>query len=204
MAWRFNHEYIIAVIGSTAVTFGTGAAADWMPTFFSRNFHVSLTEAGITVGIILVVAGILGSIIGSFLGDFFKNYVKQPYFIVSSGGALLASVTCFLALYINSYYFSTIMAFLCIFGVFINNGPVSAIIANSNDSSTRSKAFGFQIMCLHLFGDAISPTIVGWISDLSSLSLALNACVVAFFVGSGAFAFGLFIRKKKKIQRWSK
>jgi len=45
----------------------------------------------------------------------------------------------------------------------------------------RSFAVGLSVLAYHLLGDAISPPIIGWIGDRSSLALAiaLNAIPVA-------------------------
>jgi len=56
--------------------------------------------------------------------------------------------------------------FLAEFSLFLSAGPTNSIVANSVPASIRARAFGFLILFIH-FGDAVSPTLVGVISDLT-------------------------------------
>jgi len=69
-------------------------------------------------------------------------------------------------------------------------GPIHANIANSNDGSTRSRAFGMYFFLTHLLGSAISPTLVGWISDITH-DLTLSLYLFPIFFGFASIIFGL-------------
>eukprot|EP01126_Amoeba_proteus_P038454 TRINITY_DN4007_c0_g1_i15.p2 TRINITY_DN4007_c0_g1~~TRINITY_DN4007_c0_g1_i15.p2 ORF type:complete len:225 (-),score=48.12 TRINITY_DN4007_c0_g1_i15:435-1109(-) len=58
-------------------------------------------------------------------------------------------------------------------------------------ASVRTRAFGFQMICIHLFGDAISPILVGYVSDaLHSLRLAISLAPISILCGSIIFGIG--------------
>jgi hypothetical protein len=75
------------------------------------------------------------------------------------------------------------------------NGPVNAIIANSTDSALRARAFALSILAIHLLGDSISPTLVGWTSDVlgggaGGLSSALMMVPASMALGVAIWAWG--------------
>jgi predicted MFS family arabinose efflux permease len=65
--------------------------------------------------------------------------------------------------------------------IFLNTGPLNAIVANVSRSEVRATAYAVNIFVIHALGDAISPTIVGMVSDRAGLS-------TAFWVAPGALA----------------
>ena len=64
------------------------------------------------------------------------------------------------------------MLFVAVFFLFFNTGPANTILANVTRSEIRATAFAINILVIHALGDAISPLIIGFVSDLSSLHTA--------------------------------
>jgi len=58
-----------------------------------------------------------------------------------------------------------IAIFLAEVFIFLNTGPLNAIIANVSRSEVRATAYAVNIFIIHALGDAISPAIVGMVSD---------------------------------------
>jgi MFS family permease len=55
--------------------------------------------------------------------------------------------------------------FVTLFLLFLNIGPLNAAIANVLPASVRSQGFAINVVSIHLLGDAISPPIIGALSD---------------------------------------
>ena len=81
---------------------------------------------------------------------------------------------------------------ICIFFCWCYNGPLNAVLLNCVKPEIRSLANGVCMLIIHLFGDAISPSIIGWISDnsygnlrdaLLIVPLSLLLCSVIWFCG---------------------
>ena len=71
------------------------------------------------------------------------------------------------------------------------NGPINALLVNSVAASMRARAFSLSILAIHLFGDAISPPIVGLIADhTGSLSLAMTLVPLTLFLGAAIWLVG--------------
>lgn len=187
-AWgvlRKSRPYVNAVAGYTAVTFAAGGMADWFPTFLSRHRDMDLAEAGSLVGTVTVVGGLAGTACGGLLADYLKRWTRQPYLALSGLSMLPATAFAALALVVES----KLAIAACILGaqffLWFYNGPINTILANSVSSAMVARAFAASILSIHLFGDAISPPIIGAISDATG-NLPLGVSLVPFAMLFGA------------------
>ncbi len=63
--------------------------------------------------------------------------------------------------------------FFAEFLLFFNTGPLNTTIVNVTHPSVRAMAFAVNIFFIHALGDAVSPAILGHLSDLWGLRTAL-------------------------------
>jgi len=179
-----NREFALAVAGYAAVTFASGALADWFPVFLQRHHGISVKLSGRYVGLSVVVGGLGGTLAGGLLGDALKRWTRQPYLALSGWSMALATLFGLLALRLTDPTLVIVMLFIAQFFLWFYNGPINAIIANSVPSALRARAFAFSILLIHLFGDAISPSIVGAASDRLGLPQAIQLVPLAMGVGA--------------------
>ena len=99
----------------------------------------------------------------------------------------LATLFGLLALRLTNPTLIIVMLFVAQFFLWCYNGPINAIVANSVPSALRARAFAFSILLIHLFGDAISPSIVGVASDRLGLPRAIQ--LVPLAMGAGALVW---------------
>jgi MFS transporter, Spinster family, sphingosine-1-phosphate transporter len=200
----FNRIYIFTVLGFIAVTFGMGCLSDWLPVFFQRYYGMSSGKSGFISGGIVVIGGLFGSILGGLLSDLTEKYVtkRHVYFLIPGIAILFCSLFATLALYC---FPSVLIVVLIMFGfaVFFGSiyiGPINTIIQNSVHSEMRPMANGVSTLFIHLFGDAISPTIVGFISDHTSENLRIALILVPISMGIAGIIWliGWCIVPKKK------
>jgi hypothetical protein len=102
---------------------------------------------------------------------------------------VLATVFGLLALRLTNATLVVVMLFAAQFFLWFYNGPVNAILANSVPSALRARAFALSILLIHLFGDAISPSIVGAASDRYGLQMAIQLVPLAMGVGALIWLF---------------
>jgi hypothetical protein len=69
--------------------------------------------------------------------------------------------------------------------MFLSTGPINASIMNLVLPNQRASAVALEIFAIHLLGDAISPYLIGAISDASSLAQAVKIVPIAVVL-SGA------------------
>ena len=71
------------------------------------------------------------------------------------------------------------------------NAPVNALIVNSVPPGMRARAVGLSILSIHLLGDAVSPLLIGVVSDVTgSLETAMVMVPVAAGVGALIWLWG--------------
>jgi hypothetical protein len=78
--------------------------------------------------------------------------------------------------------------FLGEFLLLLNTGPLNAAVINSVGARIRSRAVAVNLFVIHALGDAFSPSLMGYISDRSSLEAAFGVAIVA--VSAAILLFG--------------
>jgi MFS family permease len=152
----------------------------------------SLTNGkiGLFFGAIVVLAGLLATLAGGAAGDWLRNRgVRGAYFQVAGWG-MLAGFPFFVAmLYLPVPYFWVVL-FVAVFALFFNTGPANTILANVTRPEIRATAFAINILIIHALGDAISPLLIGFVADLTSLPTAFLAVSFLIPVSGVAWLLG--------------
>jgi MFS family permease len=152
------------ILAQTALTFAIGGLSVWAPTYIHEGRGQPLAQTDLIFGGILVVAGFLSTLFGGWLGDALRPRFPGSYFIVSGTGMLLGFPATIAMLY-TPFPAAWAFVFLAIFFLFMNTGPSNTALANVTPPSMRATAFAMNILIIHLFGDALSPWLIGWIKD---------------------------------------
>lgn len=191
-----NRPYIINTLAMTAMTFAIGGLAQWIPTFLYRIHKLDLAEANTFFGGITVLAGITGTLIGGWLGDFLQRKTNRGHLLVSGWGFVLSAPVAVYALLTPILDNCLAAIFFAEFFLFLNTGPLNSIIVNVTHPSVRSRAFAVNIFVIHALGDAISPTVLGWMSDLWGLRYSLLITPIAILTAAfSCFLCGRFVGK---------
>jgi MFS family permease len=159
-------SYVYATLGYTALCFVQGGVGFWTPTYVHDNRgQTDLEQVNSIFGAILVVGGLVSTLAGGWVGDKLRGKVPGSYFVVSGAGALLAGPLLLAFLFVDFPYAWGVI-FLVIFWMFFNTGPVNTVLANVVHPSVRASGFALNILVIHLFGDAVSPSIMGYLAGL--------------------------------------
>ncbi len=163
-------SYFCNTAGMTLMTFAIGGIAWWMPAYLQYRDAPPLgpIDRVTLFGIIVASSGLCATLAGGWAGDYFKRRFAGSYFIVS-GLAMLLGFPMFLAFLFVPFPYAWIFVFLAVFCLFFNTGPTNTILANVTHPSVRASAFALNILVIHLFGDAVSPPIIGAIADRTNL-----------------------------------
>jgi MFS family permease len=193
-----NKQFVTAVLGLTAYGFALGGLGAWGPTFLHRINGLPIGLANERFGIILISSALLGTLVGGYLGDYFLKYTNKAYFLTSSTGMLIGVPILILAIVSRnpSVYWPAIFftAFFLSFTVVLN-----AAIMNAVHPQMRSTAMSVNIFICHIFGDAISPPLIGWISDISGLKTAIMLTPIMIAVGALILLFGTRLSSKESV-----
>ena len=168
-----NRTYVHATLSMAAMTFALGGLAQWAPSFLQRTFDLEVARGNTIFGMITVVSGILGTLAGGWLGDRFQRRGATGYLYVSAAGFLLGAPLMILALTTTSLTVCLTAIFAAELFLFLNTGPLNTVLVNVVQPGRRAMAFAINIFAIHALGDAISPAIIGFMSDQWGLSRAL-------------------------------
>jgi MFS family permease len=185
-AWRTmrsSYEWRTTTIGMTLMTFAIGGIAFWMPTFLQRQYEIGAGAANTMFGAVTVVAGLVGTLVGGALGDRAMRRHRGGYFQVSGLGLLLGAPMVFAMPLVPDLTLAMICAFCAELLLFLNTGPLNAALVGSVPPAMRSIAFAINVFCIHAFGDAGSPWLIGFVSVHSELRWAIAGCAVPVAAG---------------------
>lgn len=181
--------YILVVLGYAAYTFALGGLAVWMPNFLERVHDIPPVKATTSFGGIVVVTGFLGTFIGGWLGDYWLKFSRQAYLWMSGWITLLAAPFAVVALTAgapSTYYPAIVIAELFLF---MSTGPINSAIINLVSPNERASAIALSMFIIHLLGDVPSPTLIGWLSDMSSLGKAVMIVPIAIMISGLTWLF---------------
>lgn len=168
-----NRSFVLSTLGYCAYTFVVGGIAVWIPHYIERYLGVPASEGNMAFGAITVTAGFLGTFVGGAWGDRWAKRSPDAYLKLSAISMFAAFPIYALVLTVSGFWGFVITAFVLEFLLFLSTSPVNAQIVNCVSPTMRATANATSIFMIHLLGDAISPTLVGAISDRSTLLMGM-------------------------------
>jgi MFS transporter, Spinster family, sphingosine-1-phosphate transporter len=203
--WRLARtpSYVLNTLAMAAMTFALGAVSYFMPRYvcfkakdLSESLRPTLEDVNLVFGAVTVVTGITATLAGIWIGDKLRSRYPGSYFLVSGVGMLIAAPLFFLVIATPfspewKLYFWP-MIFVIEFCLFLSTGPANTALANVTRPAIRSSAFAINIFVIHLLGDAVSPSLVGAITDRSqgNMNVGFAAVSVAIAVSGVLWLLG--------------
>ena len=184
-----NRAYLASILGYAAVTFSLGGISWWMPSFLHRVVGLTESSAGFIMGAITVVAGLSGTVTGGIIAQRWSRKTSKALYLVPAISAALAvppALLCFFGPHSLTLYGLG----AAIFFISLGTGPVNAATLNAVRPEVRATAMAGQLFIIHALGDAISPPIIGAVSDRSTLNLGLGSTLVTMLLAAVIFYFG--------------
>ncbi|TSK07861.1 MAG: MFS transporter [Geobacter sp.] len=189
-----NRSFVTNTLAMAAMTFAIGGLAQWIPTFLFRTHALNVEKANLMFGATTVVAGILGTLVGGVLGDRWQKKSSKGYLLVSGWGFFIGAPFAAWAIMAPGVPACMAAIFVAEFFLFLNTGPLNTVIINVTNPAVRAMAFAVNIFFIHALGDAVSPSILGWFSDLWGLRNALlTTPMVMALAGVFCFICGRFV-----------
>jgi predicted MFS family arabinose efflux permease len=179
--------YLMVLASGWFSSFAGYAYLSWGPDLVQEYKGFSPREAGVALGLILVLAGIAGIMTGAWLSDRLAQTRTWGRAGIVPVGFVLAAVPIFYAIHAQSK-----SAFLISFAVgtfFLSwyHGPVTATIHDLVPPNGRSTAMGLYYLFVNLFAMALAPLLVGKLADQHSLVSAMHVPLVAQLIGAALF-----------------
>jgi MFS family permease len=181
--------FVMVTGGYVAYTFASGGFAGKAPAFLYSFHKMPLADADYAFGLIAVVTGILGTAIGGILPDRglagadeqtrMRRYLR--FSGLSAAVALPFAIAAILAP-TPQLFFAAL--FVCEVAIFASTSPVNFVTLRAVPPDLRATAMAASIFAIHVFGDLISPPLIGLIADRSDLRIGLSIVPVAIVVAA--------------------
>jgi MFS family permease len=172
------------ILGYAFVGLASNNLGIWVPTFYIRVHHLSLTTIGLAAGIISVLVGIPAMILGGYFSDRVSRFIGGGRMAFTAAAAL-ASVPLWIALlFVNNV--TTLLAInivlyaLAILWV----GPATADVHDIAGPHQRGLAIGIFFSAVNIFAYGLGSPLIGKLSDAMQLRSALLVCPVACAIGA--------------------
>lgn len=197
-----NRSFVMTTLAMAAMTFALGGLAQWVPTFLYRIHGQNVATGNMLFGSITIISGITGTLSGGWLGDRFQRRSGKGYLMVSGAGFLAGTPFAVYAITSSSLTGCLTAIFIAEFLLFLNTGPLNTTIVNVTNPSVRAMAFAVNIFFIHALGDAVSPAILGQLSDVWGLRKALLITPgVILLAAALSFLCARFIEEDTKAEK---
>lgn len=183
-----NANYVLTVLGYCAYTFVLGGVAVWIPHYVERYLGMPAADGNMAFGAVTVVTGILATFIGGAWADRWALRGTDAYLKLSALSMFLAAPVFVGVLSVSAFWAFFALVFALEFLLFLSTSPVSAQIVNCVPPSMRAMANAASIFLIHLLGDMISPPLVGFVSDRSSLWLGMWVFLAGILLSGAIWA----------------
>jgi MFS family permease len=166
------------ILSQTVLYFVLASNAFWLPTLLQRRFGVSLSQAGLISGAVLVLGGLIGTLAGGWVADRLGRSRPAAYLQVGIVGFVLGAVFIAISLVaplnvgpIPIFIPAFLIAVVCLY---LYSGPFTALSQNVVSPALRGSSVTMLLFVSHVFGDSHSTFDVGYLSDrIGSLQTAL-------------------------------
>ncbi|XP_045343235.1 protein spinster homolog 2 isoform X3 [Leopardus geoffroyi] len=174
-----NRSYVFSSLATSAVSFATGALGMWIPLYLHRAQVVQKTtdacssppcgaKDSLIFGAITCFTGFLGVVTGAGATRWCRLRTQRADPLVCAVGMLGSAI--FVCLIFVAAKSSIVGAYVCIFvgeTLLFSNWAITAdILMYVVIPTRRATAVALQSFTSHLLGDAGSPYLIGYISDL--------------------------------------
>ncbi len=160
-----------------------------MPSFLQRVDGRTQSNAAFLMGAVTVVTGLLGTIVGGVIAQRWSKKTSKALYLVPAISAALA-VPPALVCFFGPHNLTIPALATAIFLIFLGTGPVNAATMNAVRPEVRATAMAGQLLVIHALGDAISPRIIGAVSDRSNLSFGLGSTLITLVLAAIIFFIG--------------
>jgi len=159
----------------------------WGPELVEEYKGFSAGQAGIVLGVTVIVCGGLGVAAGATLSDWLARRASWGRACTIPVGFLLAAPLIYGALHTSQRAHFVVLFGLGAFFLSWYHGPVTATIHDLIPEEGHATALGLYYLFVNLFSMALAPVVIGDIADHSNLISALHAAIVAQLIGGLLF-----------------
>lgn len=162
----------------TLVTFVLGGMAAWVTFYFIRVKLFPVTTIESLTGVMLLAGGIIGMLGGGFLLDQnLRHRADSSYWKPTMMGLCLSLSGVLVVFWGKSLWFCGFGLLVSISGIFLVFVPLNWVLLSRRGEHSSPVLMGISLLVTHLFGDLLSPVLIGELSARWGLSLAVETAL---------------------------
>jgi len=172
----------------------------WGPDLIQEQKGFTAREAGLALGLTVVLGGALGIAIGAYLSDRIARLRPWGRALVIPIGFVLGAPAIFIALHSSNKALFLLFFGLGAFFMSWYHGPLTATIHDLVPPSGHATALGLYYFFVNLFAMAVAPLIIGRAADRYGLIQALHIPIAAQLMGGLCFAMVVLLIRRHGLQ----
>jgi len=175
----------------------------WLPSFFVRSYQLTLLEASLYYGAILLVGGIAGIWMGGALADRFGASKRRMYAIIPAI-AFLATIPFYVGAVLSASLAVSFALFLVPTALgLVWLGPVLSSIQHVVPPHMRATASAIFLFVNNLIGIGLGTVTLGALSDALSAQFGADSLRYAILAGTVFYlaAASLFLLSAKRLEK---
>jgi len=160
-----SRAFVYILIAASVTAFLGYGKALWTISFFIRSHGLSTTEAGLSMAVVLGVAGVFGTWLGGKIADKFGSRDKKHILTLPAYGMALAAPVLFLGYYMENWM---VAVALLIVPTILNSayyGPAYGCVQGLVRPQARAVAASIMLFGQNLIGLGFGPFLFGVLSD---------------------------------------
>ena len=176
--------YLALVASGVLITFTSVAFIFWGPDFVRRWKDFTVGQAGVSLGITVLLASLLGVLAGGYVADFSQKRYAFGRILTVAVAFLMAAPFLIWVLAADDKRVVVLALFIGAFFMSWYHGPVTAVIHDLMPPRAHATSVGVYMFVTQLVGGVLGPLVVGKIDDLSNLLIGLQVAVAVMVVGA--------------------
>jgi MFS family permease len=179
----------------------------WMPSFAVRSFHMTLLQASLIYGALVLVGGLFGIWFGGVLADKYGEK-RKAYYALIPAAAFVATVPFYVAgvLTTTLWISFTVLLVPTALGL-VWLGPVLAAVQHLVPANMRATGSALFLFINNLIGIGLGTALIGAVSDLMRARFGTESLRYAILAGTGFYLIAatlLFLASRRLDEDWER
>ncbi|HSB76441.1 MAG TPA: MFS transporter [Terriglobales bacterium] len=189
--------YVTMLLAGWFSSFAGYAYIVWGPELVEEYKGFTAGEAGVVLGITVIVCGGCGVAVGATLADWLARRAPWGRAGMIPVGFLIAAPLIYGALHASQRSHFIVLFGLGAFFLSWYHGPVTATIHDLIPAQGHATALGLYYLFVNLFSMALAPLVIGDLADHSNLISALHAAIAAQLIGGALFVVVVLLMRRQ-------
>ncbi|MBL0215985.1 MAG: MFS transporter [Myxococcales bacterium] len=198
-----KRTFWLMAFGAAASSICGYGIAFWLPQFFTRSMHLTLTDTSWFYGAITFFGGCFGIVGGGVVADKFGARNRSAYPLIPAIAFMIAMPCFFLAVNSSSLYFAFPLFLIPTALNLMWLGPILTAVQHLVPAHMRTTASAMFLLINNLLGIAVGYYYFGAVSDALRPTYGDESLRYAIYTGLGFYVVSsiLFVFASKSIKK---